>query len=535
MKAMINNSTETIGDILVGEIDATPDKKILQSIASDIDLKKGVLELVDNAIDEWKLRENPSLTVKLTFDVSNKLLIYSDNAGGIKEENLNMIIQPGGTTRKPDEVSIGEFGIGSKRAIVALSAQADVVSRFESRDTFKIVVDDSWTSSDSWKIPKYKTAPASPGSTQISFKRTKFDLTLEILQEIKRLLSETYCFALSKRFILMVNGEPIKPSIFDKWSFPPHGRYPRTYKTFISVDGRRVNVEITVGLMLKSSQTGEYGFDIFCNDRMILKNYRHPEIGFTTKILGYPHAAIAWFKGVVRISGANRDMPWNSTKSGLDFSNPIVQSLKDKLVKLSSPYVQLSRRLGGDSPRQIAAYPSGRIKKVDLTSQEELVLSKEDLPDLPPGRRSQADVLLNRNRAQIRKFPWTRALVENIFVADLILKKVKLENKNRFALILLDSCLEVAFRDYLFRVKRLKYSREDRTKLIERKNLYSAMKSNSDFPDEIWNSIEFFYELRNSLYHEVAYPEITTSDIERFRNLAGNVLLSLHGLVTDTK
>jgi hypothetical protein len=442
-----------------------------------------------------------------------------------------MIIQPGGTTRKPEEISIGEFGIGSKRAIVAVSTRAEVVSRFESRETFKIVVDDSWTSSDSWMIPKYKTAPIAAGSTRIVFKSTKVDLNLETVQEVKHLLSETYCFVLSKKCTILVNEESIRPNCFNNWAFPPRGRHPRTYRTFINVDGRKVNVDVTIGLMRESSQTGEYGFDIFCNDRMILKNYKHPEIGFTTGILGFPHPAIAWFKGIARITGANEDMPWNSTKSGLDFSNPIVQSLKDKLVKLAKPYVQLSRRLGGDSKRQIAAFPSGRIRTVDLTSHEELVLSARDVPQLPPGKRSQADILLSQNRAQIRKFPWTRALVENVYVVDLILKKFKLENKNRFALILLDTCLEIAFRDYLFRVSGLKFTREQRKELTRREKLHSAVRDNSNLDKDIWKSVDFFYELRNSLYHEVACPEITDSDIENFRQLVATVLESLHGIV----
>src|SRR4030065_2680539 len=106
-----------MSDMLVGDIDATPDKKILLSISSDIDLKKGILELVDNSIDEWRLRGRPALKVELFLDVNNKSLSFSDYAGGIKEENLTMVIQPGGTTRKPEQPSIGEFGIGLKRAI----------------------------------------------------------------------------------------------------------------------------------------------------------------------------------------------------------------------------------------------------------------------------------------------------------------------------------------------------------------------------------------------------------------------------------
>jgi hypothetical protein len=530
MKSVIADSTVTIGDEFVEYIDVTPDKKLIRSVASDIDLKKGILELIDNAIDEWRLRSSSSLKVELTADIGNKSLLYLDNAGGIKEENLNMLLKPGGTTRKPEDISIGEFGLGSKRAIIALSREADVVSRFESGDTFKIVVDDSWASSDSWKVPKYRTASINPSSTRIFFRNVKFDLDLEILQEIEHLLSDTYCYLLSKRFTIRMNKKPIKPNRFHEWAFPPHRRHPRKYKTFITIDGRRVNVDVTVGLMLESSQTGEYGFDIFCNNRMILKNCKDPEIGFTRGALGYPHAAIAWFKGIVQVSGSNTDMPWNSTKSGLDLSNAIFQSLKNKILKLSKPYVQLSRRLAGDSKRQVAAFPRGHIETVNLTAQEEIRLSPGDIPQLPPGKRSPADALLNQNRSQIRKCPWARALVENIVVVDLIMQKIKLENKNRFALILLDTCLEVAFRDYLFRGSGIHFSREQRKEFIQRKNLVSAVKDHSKLPPKIWKPLEFFYELRNSLYHETASPEITDTDIGNFRKLVGTVLRSLHGI-----
>ncbi len=517
-------------DVFVEDIDVTPDKKILESISSDIDLKKGILELVDNAIDEWKLRGSASLKVQLTLDVGNKILVYSDNAGGIKEENLNMVIQPGGTTRKPEEISIGEFGIGLKRAIIALSRQAEVLSRFESMDTFKIIVDDSWTSSKSWKIPKYRTDLIAPSSSQINFSKIKFDLNLEVLTEVKRLLSETYGLLLSKDFTLWVNEDEIKPTYFDRWAYPPKRRHPHTYRTFITVDGRKVNIDVTVGLMLESSQTGEYGFDIYCNNRLILKNHKDPEIGFTTSLLGNPHPTKAWFRGIVRIRGANVDMPWNSTKSGLDFSNPIFSGLKSKMLKLSKPYVQLSRRLAGDSAQQIARYTKGTIETIDLTSQEELVITPDDVPELPPGRRSQAEMLLNQNKSQIKKYPWTRGLVENIYVVDLILKKVKLENKNRFALILLDTCLEVAFRDYVFRLTGIKFTKDQRKELEKRENLNSVVKTKSGLPDEIWKRIDFFYELRCSLYHESGSQEVTDSDIENFREIVATVLSTLHGI-----
>ena len=194
--------------------------------------------------------------------------------------------------------------------------------------------------------------------------------------------------------------------------------------------------------------------------------------------------------------------------------------------------VQLSRRLSGDSQKQIAPYTNGKIEAVNLIWYDQtLALSPNDVPQLPPGKKSQAEALLSQNKNVIRKCPWARALVENIYVVDLILKKFKLENKNRFALLLLDTCLEVALRDYLFRVTEKKFNREQRNQLSHRENLVSAVRDNSNLPKETWKSIEFFYEMRCALYHETASPEVTDSDIESFRELVAAVLLELHGLV----
>jgi len=522
--------TPTSQDIPLEDIDVTPDKRILESIAADIDLKRGVLELIDNAIDEWKRRGKPNLKVEIGLDVVNQLLSYEDDAGGIKEENLNMIMQPGGTTRTPDESSIGRFGLGLKRGIVALSRNAEVVTRFESMDTFKIKIDDLWIKGKSWKIRKYKTAPIQGGSTVINITQVKFDITVEAVSEIRQLLSETYGLLLSNYFTIWLNGELIEPIEFNNWAYPPYGRYPRDYRFFIGIQKRRVYVNATIGLMPISSQTGDYGFYVYCNDRLILSHYKDPEIGFTAGLLGYPHPEKAWFRCVIRITGANQDMPWNSTKSGLEWSNPIVSRLKSNLLRLSKPYVQLSARLSRDAEAQIGAYPAGKIETVDLTSREDFVLDQTQTPSLPQARRSEAEKLLNLNKDAIKERPWTRALVENVYVADLILGK-KLENKNRFALILLDSCLEIAFRDYLLRVvKGVKFTRDQRKELSRREVLIEMMKKHSQLPADIWDSLNYFYELRCSLYHELASPEVTDSDIETFRDLVSVILFTLHQL-----
>ena len=126
-------------DEFIENIDATPDKKNLTAVSKDIDLNKGICEMIDNSIDMHIIHNEDSiLTISIFMDEVEQTIQYEDNSGGIKEEKLNLIIQPGGTERTEEEETIGIFGIGSKRALIALSHYSETISRFLDEDTFLI-------------------------------------------------------------------------------------------------------------------------------------------------------------------------------------------------------------------------------------------------------------------------------------------------------------------------------------------------------------------------------------------------------------
>src|SRR5258707_7793579 len=65
---MIDRKTE------IQAIDGTPVKRIILSIISDYDLKTGLCELIDNAIDQWSDRGySGGLTVDLMLDVERQM------------------------------------------------------------------------------------------------------------------------------------------------------------------------------------------------------------------------------------------------------------------------------------------------------------------------------------------------------------------------------------------------------------------------------------------------------------------------------
>lgn len=87
---MIDRKTE------IPPIDGTPVKRMILSIISDYDLKTGLCELIDNAIDQWSDRAySGGLTVDLLLDVERQLITVRDNAGGVSRDNLQLLIAPG--------------------------------------------------------------------------------------------------------------------------------------------------------------------------------------------------------------------------------------------------------------------------------------------------------------------------------------------------------------------------------------------------------------------------------------------------------
>jgi hypothetical protein len=92
----------------IGPVDGTPVKRMFWSIISDYDLQTGLCELVDNAIDLWtQAKRSRLLRVAIILDADRQLITIEDNAGGVKHEELRLLIAPGGSRNDPDAQLIG--------------------------------------------------------------------------------------------------------------------------------------------------------------------------------------------------------------------------------------------------------------------------------------------------------------------------------------------------------------------------------------------------------------------------------------------
>lgn len=61
-----------------------------------------------------------SLTIDIILDADRQFIQVKDNAGGVSEEQTELLISPGASREDNTHAIIGIFGVGGKRAGIAL-------------------------------------------------------------------------------------------------------------------------------------------------------------------------------------------------------------------------------------------------------------------------------------------------------------------------------------------------------------------------------------------------------------------------------
>jgi C4-dicarboxylate-specific signal transduction histidine kinase len=82
----------------IGNVGGMPEKRMFWSIISDYDLRTALCELVDNALDLWKLDTGKrTVSIRITLDVVRQTITVVDDAGGVRRDDLRLLVSPGGS------------------------------------------------------------------------------------------------------------------------------------------------------------------------------------------------------------------------------------------------------------------------------------------------------------------------------------------------------------------------------------------------------------------------------------------------------
>ncbi len=512
-------------------LDATPSKRLFLSIIADYDLRRSICELVDNGLDVWvRGRKAKDILIKIALDKRQQIITVEDNAGGLDKPELRYIVGPGQTGTSPTDETIGIFGVGTKRAVVALSQDIKIKTRYSNGKTYQVEFDDEWLKDDYWKLPLYETDKIDAGTTIVELQKLRIPITDDAISQVREHLSATYAkFLKNQRVKLKLNDQTIVPQFFDNWAYPP--KYPphRYTGTLKAEDDRAIRVEVLAGLSNESSPaSGEYGVYFYCNDRLIARALKTFEVGFTKGLAGLPHPKVSLTKVLVFLNGDARSMPWNSSKSDISEKHEVFQALHGWLVQVVKDYASLSRIWMGDWPDKVFKFKTGTIKEIAVDDFP--TVQKSFLPPLPKSRLRYGDVIAQQNRRLAKQKPWTKGLYEGVIAADLISKQ-QLEQKNRIALIVLDSTLEIAFKDYLVNESGKYYSKSKLLSIFgTRHSVHSEMKNYVTISKDTWSKIDHYYNLRCSFVHERATVGISDDQLQDFREVVEGVLKKLYKL-----
>lgn len=515
----------------VDQINAIPSKRLFLSIIADYDLNRSICELIDNALDIWvnSGKRNP-LNVQIDLNKDQQTVRVTDNAGGVKKENLRFVVGPGQTSIRPTDEVIGIFGVGTKRAVVALAQDIRITTRHNEERTYRVEFDENWLKADDWSLPVYEVDEIVQGTTIIELQRLRFRITNEAINHLKEHIQATYArFLRNSQVTIKIDADRLDSLNFEDWAYPPKYEPRRYIGEIPTEDVGTVRVEVVAGLCKQSSPAGgEYGVYFYCNDRLITRGLKSYDVGYAKGLAGLPHPSISLTRIIVSLKGQAQAMPWNSSKSGINPKHHVFVALRNWLIKVVKDYSSLSRRLVSDWSDKVFKHVSGNIVTVDIGSFP--TANKSYLPPLPKSKPRYGDLVKQTNRKIAKVKPWTTGLYEGIIAVDVIFKQ-RLKEKNRVCLILLDSTLEIAFKEYLVNESGQTYRDSRLLSLFSNRNsVQEEMKQYVNIDAETWGKIDYYYRLRCKLVHERATVPISDDEIENYRGVVERILKQLFRL-----
>jgi len=261
---------------------------------------------------------------------------------------------------------------------------------------------------------------------------------------------------------------------------------------------------------------------------LVVRASKAAELGFTTGIAGVPHPRMSNARIIVELSGAAKDMPWNSRKTGLNYNHSVFRAVRSDIHTAVKNATALSSRLQPTFDTSVAPYKTGKVISRSLKGDQHLPASK--LPAIPVTKPSPKEAIRDANRQIAAEKPWSVGAYESIIAVESV-RKQRLTQQNRILLILLDSTLEIAFKDYLAheissplgeaRLQQLFGNRIDVNNEVEK-----TIRPH----DLIWKKVAYYYKQRCELVHKRVSVAVSDSEIMDFQEVVEVLLGEMFAL-----
>ncbi len=332
------------------KVDASPTKEFfIYMLTRDIDIKPAIVELIDNAIDgAKKIRKNKNYSgLFIKINMSDHQFIIEDNCGGIDIETAQKYAfkfgRPSERQNDSSEYFTGIFGIGMKRALFKLGNKFEVISSTET-EYFDLIVDvNEWVKEEEWNFHFEKAETGLHNSqvgTKIIVEGLKQDISSDFDSEYFR--NTLIDYVQKYRTVEAENGLTIeindilintkREKLLDSEKIRPY-----TYR----IEDPKGTIRIIAGITEKG-EPDKAGWYVYCNGRLVLYANRDNLTGWGDGTRKY-HPGLAEFRGYVYFESKNLlDLPWNTTKTGVDTSNRLYVMAKQKMIEAMTQIIRVT-------------------------------------------------------------------------------------------------------------------------------------------------------------------------------------------------
>jgi hypothetical protein len=348
-------------------VNAMPTKRFfIDMLTRDIELVPAVIDLVDNCADgARRLRgDGPydGLSVRLT--VNQDEFVIADNCGGIDIDVAKKYAFRFGRDpeMKRTDRSIGQFGVGMKRALFKLGSRFKVESKADG-SAFELDVDvEKWSKESEWNFrlatsPATESVPEDERGTIITVDALHPSVSEDFAQpgfesRLREELARAHQSSVSDGLAITINGMPLvveMGKLLQSTQIKPAFR-----EMSLNGSGEPVNVKIYCGVA--GSRPKDAGWYVFCNGRLVLEADQTPVTGWGERdgmaIPSY-HNQFSTFRGYVFMESNDAGrLPWTTTKTALDSDSKIYRKVRQDMLLLMRPVIDFLNKLDRENDRE---------------------------------------------------------------------------------------------------------------------------------------------------------------------------------------
>ncbi|WP_175951183.1 ATP-binding protein [Burkholderia sp. BCC0405] len=340
-------------------VDTTPSKEVIvESLTRDISIDACIFDLIDNAVDAarnsifTKKKENgdndelpisyKSYEIKIQFSADE--FSIQDNCGGISIADLRTSVLRFGE-RSAHQLGIGVFGMGLNRALFKIGRTSHIVTDTGTQRAELDLDTGKYLRTKGWALPAVEVPTIGKAGTTIKISGLSTETARRFadrdeIENFSNEIGRIYSRFIEKGLKILVNRKIVQSYAIEIRENGPYAPDRKLYKTEDGISiflhagqhtKHRFGAEPDYDKEVNGQITNEFGWTIYCNDRVVVSHDRSSKTGWYTKF----HTEFYGFVGEVNFVGDPAKLPWTTTKEDVDLNNSAYQTALDDMRRFA--------------------------------------------------------------------------------------------------------------------------------------------------------------------------------------------------------